>query len=88
MSDNNNNNNDENNSASALTSSTLLNPLVKNSPSDNIHNIFLSEKQPQWFVGRVLVKEFCIARKVRYSFFFCFHLNYHNLFDDAKKLNI
>lgn len=46
------------------TTTSLPNPLVKNSPSDNIHNIFLSEKQPQWFVGRVLVKEFCIARKV------------------------
>jgi len=44
--------------------SSTPNPLVKNSPSDNIHNIFMSEKQPQWFVGRVLVKEFCIARKV------------------------
>lgn len=43
------------------SSSTIL---VKNSPSDNIQNIFLAEKQPQWFVGRVLVKEFCIARKV------------------------
>lgn len=43
-------------------------PLVKNSPSDNVQNIFLAEKQPQWFVGRVLVKEFCIARKVSFSF--------------------
>jgi len=41
-------------------------PIVKNSPSDNIQSIFLAEKQPQWFVGRVLVKEFCIARKVSY----------------------
>ena len=39
-----NNNNDENCSAS-LASSSMPNPLVKNSPSDNIHNIFLSEKQ-------------------------------------------
>ena len=65
-----NNNNDEICSAS----SSMPNPLVKNSPSDNIHNIFLSEKQPQWFVGRVLVKEFCIARKV-YAFYFIFYLN-------------
>lgn len=65
-----NNNNDEICSAS----SSMPNPLVKNSPSDNIHNIFLSEKQPQWFVGRVLVKEFCIARKV-YAFHFIFYLN-------------
>ncbi len=42
-------------------------PLVKNSPSDNVQNIFLAEKQPQWFVGRVLVKEFCIARKVTFN---------------------
>jgi hypothetical protein len=39
----NNNNNDENCSAS-LASSSMPNPLVKNSPSDNI---FLSEKQRQ-----------------------------------------
>ena len=39
-------------------------PLIKNSPSDNVQNMFLADKQPQWFVGRVLVKEFCIARKV------------------------
>jgi hypothetical protein len=42
----------------------LASPLVKNSPADDIDSIFLSEKQPQWFVGRVLVKEFCIARRV------------------------
>ena len=52
-------------------SSQTPNPVVKNSPSDNIHNIFLSEKQPQWFVGRVLVKEFCIARKVLFNLFYC-----------------
>ena len=50
--------------------SSTPNPLVKNSPSDNIHNIFMSEKQPQWFVGRVLVKEFCIARKVSLKLIF------------------
>ena len=38
--------------------------VVRNSPSDNVDNIFMSEKQPQWFIGRVLVKEFCVARKV------------------------
>ncbi|RNA12310.1 hypothetical protein BpHYR1_016565 [Brachionus plicatilis] len=26
-------------------------------------NMFNAEKQPQWFVGKVLVKEFCVARK-------------------------
>ncbi len=49
-------------------------PIVKNSPSDNIQSIFLAEKQPQWFVGRVLVKEFCIARKVSYFWKFLFEL--------------
>ena len=43
-------------------------PLVKNSPSDNVDNIFLKNEQPQWFIGRVLVKEFCIARRVRLTF--------------------
>ena len=62
-------------SVSTLTDSTINgsnshSPLVKNSPSDNIQNIFLAEKQPQWFVGRVLVKEFCIARKVWEQTFF------------------
>ncbi len=46
------------------TNVNLASPLVKNSPADDIDSIFMSEKQPQWFVGRVLVKEFCIARRV------------------------
>ena len=53
------------------TNVNLASPLVKNSPADDIDSIFMSEKQPQWFVGRVLVKEFCIARRV-----FNFGLNY------------
>jgi hypothetical protein len=44
-------------------------PLVKNSPSDNIDNIFLKNEQPQWFIGRVIVKEFCIARRVCFKLF-------------------
>ena len=63
-------NNQGTDTSSELGSSTTT--LVKNSPSDNIQNIFLAEKQPQWFVGRVLVKEFCIARKVcvlRFTFY-------------------
>ena len=50
--------------SSSMTADLNSSPFVKNSPSDNIDNIFLSEKQPQWFIGRVLVKEFCIARRV------------------------
>jgi hypothetical protein len=45
------------------STSTSTKILVKNSPSDNIDSIFLKNEQPQWFIGRVLVKEFCIARR-------------------------
>ena len=39
--------------------------VAKNSPvNDDMDNMFMSDKQPDWFVGRVLVKEFCIARRV------------------------
>lgn len=63
------------NTASAPLDLPASSSFVKNSPSDNVDNIFQSEKQPHWFIGRVLVKEFCIARKVwgrRFEFFrFC-----------------
>jgi len=59
----------------AEAGSTSHSPIVRNSPNDNIQNIFLAEKQPQWFIGRVLVKEFCIARKVRYFIFIYYYLN-------------
>jgi hypothetical protein len=61
---NNSANYENNNSINEISCSLPHSPLVKNSPSDNVQNIFLAEKQPQWFIGRVLVKEFCIARKV------------------------
>jgi hypothetical protein len=65
---NNSNKNNKSISSTFVTSDANFlhstSPIVKNSPSDNIDNIFLKNEQPQWFIGRVLVKEFCIARRV------------------------
>nr|AWV66629.1 RB1-inducible coiled-coil protein 1 [Brachionus rotundiformis] len=45
-------------------SQSVLNSVhLDNTVVDGSENIFNAEKQPQWFVGKVLVKEFCVARK-------------------------
>jgi hypothetical protein len=55
------------------TTTAISCSIVKNSPMENVDDIFMSEQQPAWFIGRVLVKEFCVARKVNdLKTFFCF----------------
>lgn len=35
-----------------------------NAGGDHMENMFVAGEKPAWFVGKVLLKEFCIARKV------------------------
>lgn len=68
----------------AYTSSSINNlqisPSGKNQQlaeiSENSDNIFSGDKQPQWFVGKVLVKEFCVARKVFFEAFYFFEFEF------------
>ncbi|CAF0759074.1 unnamed protein product [Brachionus calyciflorus] len=73
--------NDNQISCSFQSDSTITND------NNNSDNFFASDKQPQWFVGKVLVKEFCVARKENNRFkvpsgtrFFRVKLKPYNLF--------
>lgn len=47
--------------------SVLNSVQIDNTSADYSENIFNGDKQPQWFVGKVLVKEFCVARRVLFN---------------------
>jgi hypothetical protein len=67
-----------------VTNESMMNvsTVFKNSPPSDSNvpeHMFFNDKQlPHWFIGKVLLKEFCVARKVFFHFFF-------NFFKKSKK---
>nr|AWV66677.1 RB1-inducible coiled-coil protein 1 [Brachionus koreanus] len=82
------NENVANNQDESQPTQSILNSVQADSSSAECsENIFNSEKQPQWFVGKVLLKEFCVARRENNRFkipagtrFYRVRLKHYSLF--------